>query len=107
MAMSRGIVASDLDQIGEVLRHSYRAADLPAGPCPSDDDHVAVLTTPGSVDELVAGVRFLVEREDYRVALGRAARTEVLRRYTWKRNVDELLARLRELNAADSPGADA
>jgi glycosyltransferase involved in cell wall biosynthesis len=107
MAMSRGIVASDLDQIGEVLRHSYRAADLPAGPCPPDDDHVAVLTTPGSVDELVAGVRFLVEREDYRVALGRAARTEVLRRYTWKRNVDELLARLRELNAADSPGADA
>lgn len=108
MAMSRGIVASDLDQIGDVLRHSYRAADLPAGPCASGEDHVAILTIPGSVDELIAGVRFLVEREDYRVALGRSARAEVLRRYTWQRNVDELLARLRELNAGHATGgADA
>jgi glycosyltransferase involved in cell wall biosynthesis len=104
MAMSRGIVASDLDQIGDVLRHSYRAADLPSIPCPAGDDHLAVLTTPGSVDELISGIRFLVEREDYRASLGRAARAEVLARYTWKRNVDELLARLGELNRGVASG---
>ncbi len=107
MAMARGIVASDLDQIGDVLRHSYRADALPAGPCPPGDDHLAVLTTPGSVDDLMSGVRFLVEHEDYRAALGSAARAEVLRRYTWKRNVDELLARLGELNdSARTGGTD-
>jgi glycosyltransferase involved in cell wall biosynthesis len=98
MAMARGIVASDLDQIGDVLRHSYHASALPTAPCPSDEDRLAVLAAPGSVDELIAGLRFLVDRDDYRTALGRNARAEVLRHYTWQRNVDELLGRLTQLN---------
>jgi len=104
MAMARGIVASDLDQIGDVLRHSYRAAALPAGPPPPGDDHLAVLAAPGSVCELMAAIRFLVEREDYRASLGRAARAEVLKRYTWERNVDELLVRLQRLNPGEGTG---
>jgi glycosyltransferase involved in cell wall biosynthesis len=98
MAMARGIVASDLDQIGDVLRRSYRAAALPAGPCDEDDDRLAVLTTPGSADELIAGLRFLIERDDYRRILGRNARREVLRHYTWDRNVHELLSRLADVS---------
>jgi glycosyltransferase involved in cell wall biosynthesis len=49
---------------------------------------------PGSSEELAQGIKFLVERPDYRSILGRNAREEVLRRYTWDRNVDELLAKL-------------
>lgn len=94
MAMARGIVASDLEQIGDVLRRSYRATALPAGPCREDDGNLAVLIEPGSSDELTHGIKFLVERPDYRSILGRNARQEVLRHYTWDRNVDELLARL-------------
>jgi glycosyltransferase involved in cell wall biosynthesis len=94
MAMAKGIVASDLDQIGDVLRHGYRAADLPAGPCRADESRLAVLTTPGIAAELVAGIRFLVERPDYREALGRNARREALSRYTWEHNVEDLLRRL-------------
>jgi glycosyltransferase involved in cell wall biosynthesis len=97
MAMAKGIVASDLEQIGDVLRCSYRAAALPAGPCSEDDRNLAVLMEPGSADELARGIKFLVERSDYRSILGRNAREEVLRRYTWDRNVDELLARLAAL----------
>ena len=94
MAMARGIVASDLEQIGDVLRRSYRAAELPEGPCREDDPNLSVLIEPGSSGELTRGIKFLVERSDYRSILGRNAREEVLRRYTWDRNVDELLARL-------------
>ena len=94
MAMAKGIVASDLEQIGDVLRRSYRAAALPEGPCREDDPHLSVLIEPGSSGELTRGIKFLVERSDYRSILGRNAREEVLRRYTWDRNVDELLARL-------------
>ena len=92
--MARGIVASDLEQIGDVLRRSYRATALPAGPCREDDANLAVLIEPGSSDELTQGIKFFVERPDYRSILGRNAREEVLRHYTWDRNVDELLAKL-------------
>jgi len=97
MAMAKGIVASDLDQIGQVLEKSYRATDLPTTPCPEDDHHLSILTTPGSREELMAGVRFLVQRPDYRRVLGRNARQEVLNHYTWDRNVELVLARLRSL----------
>lgn len=97
MAMARGIVASDLDQIGEILRRSYRASALPAGPCPPDEDRLAILATPGSREELTAGLRFLVEHPDYREALGRNARREALARYTWDRNVAAVLERLQDL----------
>jgi len=100
MAMEKAIVASDLEQIGEVLRRSYRAAELPEGPCPDDEKNMAVLARPGSREELVAGVRFLVEHPDYRRALGRNARQEVLRHYTWDRNVEALLQRLQSLAGA-------
>src|SRR5262249_20885353 len=42
MAMGKAIVASDLDQIGEVLSHSVRASDLPAGDLDSSDRRVAI-----------------------------------------------------------------
>ena len=94
MAMGKGIVASDLEQIGDVLRRSYRATALPEDPCRQDEPNLSVLIEPGSSDELTRGIKFLVERSDYRSILGRNAREEVLRHYTWDRNVDELLARL-------------
>jgi glycosyltransferase involved in cell wall biosynthesis len=94
MAMARAIVASDLDQIGDVLRRSYRVPALPAGPCAADEDRLAVLVTPGDREQLLEGLRFLVERPDYREALGRNARAEVLAHYTWERNVDAVVRRL-------------
>ena len=101
MAMARGIVASDLDQIGDVLRRSYRVPDLPSGPCRRDEDRLAVLVTPGDRSELLAGLRFLVEHPDYRQALGRNARNEVLSRYTWERNVEAIVDRLHALSGVE------
>lgn len=97
MAMGRAIVASDLDQIGDVLRPGVRAgaddsADLAA------TGALAVLVTPGDRADFVRGLTWLVERPALRARLGVNARQRVLDRYTWDRNVDEVLLRLRALS---------
>jgi glycosyltransferase involved in cell wall biosynthesis len=82
MAMGKGIVASDLDQVGEILEHG-RAARM---------------VKPGSVDDLVDGLRELIERPDERARLGAEARRIAVERHTWRehtrRIVDALRARM-------------
>jgi glycosyltransferase involved in cell wall biosynthesis len=96
MAMGLPIVASELDQIGDVLRPSLRASDLPSR-SPDDANEVAVVTTPGSERELVAGIRFLADRADWRSVLGSNARRLATERYTWEAHVAAILARLDEV----------
>ena len=96
MAMGKAIVASDLEQIGEVLRPGMRATALSATP----SDETAVLTTPGDAGEVMAGVRFLVEHPEVRARLGANARQRVLEAFTWEHNVAAFLTRLGELNDA-------
>lgn len=90
MAMGKAILASDLEQIGEVLAPGLR---LPHGG--HADGLVqgarALLVEPGRVDDLVAGLRLLVERADLREALGRHAREAALAHYTWDTHVQEIL----------------
>ncbi len=61
MAMAGGIVASDLEQIGEVLSPALRVADL-ARPDVTVTDQRSVLCTPGDVDEFVDAVVGLARR---------------------------------------------
>lgn len=93
MAMGKGIVASELEQIGEVLSPGLRIAEDN-----QDDDRekeaVAVLTTPGDVDELIKGIRLLVDRSDLAGSLGQNARRKVLGHYTWWHHVDSILRTL-------------
>ncbi len=101
MVVGRAILASDLDQIGHVLRNSLSTARLPDGE-PSSENEMAVLAPPGDVDALIDGLRFLVERPGWRAQLGRNARTEALSHYTWKHHVDAIITRLDELGASPS-----
>jgi len=94
MAMGRAIVASDLDQIGDVLRNSFDVRDLPTADPDPDDARLAVLTTPGSAVDLIRAFRFLVESDNWRACLGRNARIEALARYTWDEHVRQILAGL-------------
>jgi glycosyltransferase involved in cell wall biosynthesis len=81
MAMGRGIVASDLEQIGVVLEHG----------------RTAWLVEPGNPDALAEGLCNLVERPDVRARLGAAARAQVVGQHTWRehtrRIIDGLAAR--------------
>lgn len=97
MAMAKAIVASDLEQIGQVLCPAARAAELPQMP---DPGAVAILTTPGNAGELIAGIRFLSERPAVRDRLGVNARARVLAHYTWDHNVAALVSRVRTLYGA-------
>jgi glycosyltransferase involved in cell wall biosynthesis len=79
MAMGKGIVASRLDQIGEVLV----------------DGRTALLTPPGDGDALARAIARLVDDRTLRECLGADARRTVLERYTWRAHTERTIARLR------------
>jgi glycosyltransferase involved in cell wall biosynthesis len=81
MAMGRGIVASDLEQIGEVLAHR----------------RTAWLVPPGDAVALAAGVRRLLDDRALRDTLGAAARAEAVARYTWREHTRRTIERLRDV----------
>jgi glycosyltransferase involved in cell wall biosynthesis len=81
MAMGKGIVASDLDQIGEVLRH----------------DMTALLVKPADVKSLCEGMIVLIEDKSLRERLGVNARTDVVSRFTWEAHTGRIIQKLAEL----------
>ena len=88
MAMGKGIVASDLGQIGEVLDHG----------------RTAWLVAPGDVDALAAGLERLIDDPALRGALGSDARREVAARYTWREHTRRTIARLQEIVTVNADG---
>jgi glycosyltransferase involved in cell wall biosynthesis len=80
MAMGKGIIASNLDQIGEVLKH----------------DHTAWLVKPGDVESLMEGLKVLIDDRVRRKRLGQAAREEVVAKYTWKGHTGKIIEKLKE-----------
>ncbi len=75
MAMGKGIVASRLGQIGEVL----------------EDQETALLTEPGNARELADAILQLSRSPELRQRLGAAAREAAIGRHTWKRNAERVL----------------
>ena len=80
MAMGSGIVASNLDQIGEVLQHGK----------------TGWLVKPGDTESLWMGLKTLVDNEKLRTELGQAARKEVITRYTWQEHTHRIIEKLTE-----------
>jgi len=107
MAMAKPIVASDLDQIGWVLK-GWRPGEPspPAGA--SRASQAALLVEPGSVEELMRGIRQAVDLPKAgRDALGREAHRLALQSFTWDQNVEAVLERLHAGPATARPTADA
>ena len=75
MAMGKGIVASRLGQIGEVLV----------------DEETALLVEPGNVGELGQAIVRLVESDTLRTRLGARAREAAEREHTWMHNARRVL----------------
>lgn len=88
MAMGRGILASRLAQINEVLAH----------------DRTAWLVEPGDVRSLAAGMKRLLDDPALCHRLGEAARHEALAHYTWKEHTRRISVKLRE--ACHAPAAN-
>jgi glycosyltransferase involved in cell wall biosynthesis len=75
MAMGKGIVASRLAQIGDVLTH----------------EETALLVEPANVAELSAAILRLANSPELRARLGAAARQAAVERHTWKQNAQRVI----------------
>jgi glycosyltransferase involved in cell wall biosynthesis len=80
MAMGKGIVASDLDQVGDVLEHG----------------RAAVMVVPGDADSLAGGLAALIDDPARRAELGREARRLAVERHTWSAHTARIIERLGE-----------
>jgi glycosyltransferase involved in cell wall biosynthesis len=93
MAMARAIVASDLEQIGDILAPGARVERLREDGGESETAHaVAILCRPGSAGDIRTALEFLADRPAVRRALGRNARDRVLTTFTWAHHVKAILA---------------
>ena len=81
MAMGKGIVASRLGQIGEVLA----------------DKETALLVEPGNAQELSEAILRLGQSRELRENLGASARRVAVERHTWKHNAGRGLDEYRAL----------
>lgn len=79
MAMGKGIVASELGQIGEVLEHGI----------------TAWMVKPGDAEALKAGLKKLIDDENLRKELGQNARNEVVRKYTWREHTKKIIDKVK------------
>jgi glycosyltransferase involved in cell wall biosynthesis len=75
MAMAKGIIASRLGQIGEVLAH----------------EDTALLVEPGNARQLADAILCLGRSRELRERLGAAARRAAVERHTWKHNAARVL----------------
>jgi len=88
MALGGGIVASDLEQIGQVLSPALTPGEAASGMAVTRQR--SVLCTPGDVAEFVQGVVALVERRELAAALGVNARAAARDFYSWEKHVANL-----------------
>lgn len=83
MAMGKAIVASDIAQLGEILRN----------------DHTALLAPPGDVDALSQCIERCFSDPALRARLGAQARADVLAHHTWLQRIWALEVKITELGA--------
>jgi len=88
MALGGGIVASDLEQIGQVLSPALTSEEAARGTDVTRER--AVLCAPGDVEQFVQGAVALAAQPDLARALGRNARQAALDHYSWARHVANL-----------------
>jgi glycosyltransferase involved in cell wall biosynthesis len=81
MAIGKGIIASRLGQIGEVLA----------------DEETALLVEPGNARQLADAILRLSRSREVRESLGAAARRVAVERHTWKHNAGRALDSYRDL----------
>jgi len=81
MAMGKGIIASRLGQIGDVLAN----------------EETALLVEPGDAGQLADAILCLGRSRELRESLGAAARRVAVERHTWKHNAAHVLESYRDL----------
>lgn len=96
LAVGAAVVASDLAQLGEVMRPSLSVEEVISGTEVTDER--GVLIRPGCTRDLIEAVRALVASEKTRSKLGANAREAAVASYTWDIHVRNIF-----LACADLP----
>lgn len=86
MAMGKGIVASDLDQIGDVLEHAA----------------TGLLVPPGDADSLAAAIERLIDDAQFARRLGASARAAAVARHSWTQHTRRIVEALEQRVATDA-----
>ncbi|UUQ63721.1 glycosyltransferase family 4 protein [Pseudomonas fuscovaginae UPB0736] len=100
MALGGAIVASRLEQIGDVLTPSFDTQDLAEVDLDQLHGQRAVLCKPGDTEDFVNAVAGLAARPDLWPKLGANARQALLDNYTWKQHVHKILRHVAQRSAA-------
>jgi glycosyltransferase involved in cell wall biosynthesis len=85
MAMAKPIIASSLDQIGEILKHNDNA----------------YLVSPGDVEQLAEAIEFVALNEEKVRLLGANARKDVENNYTWEKHTARIVEKFLQLRRND------
>ena len=80
MAMGKGIIASNLNQIGNILQHKQ----------------TAWLVKPGDTESLMVGLKTLIDNRRLREELGQKARKDALENYTWHKHTQRIITKLED-----------
>ncbi len=97
MAMEKPIIASDLEQIGQVLEPSLkiwecgRTVEIPFNP-------IALLVRPGNIEDILIALKKAVSEPNLGIALGQNARKRVLERYCWAHHVQAIVEKCKALS---------
>jgi glycosyltransferase involved in cell wall biosynthesis len=97
MAMAKPIIASDLDQIGQILKGWQPGTVFIEDP---DEPRAAILVKPGDVEQLAQAIRRVSdmapeERDEY----GRRAREMVCKYFTWDGYFEAMIEKSESLSA--------
>ena len=96
MGFGAGIIASDLEQMGEVVSPALRIdASRPAKALVTNER--GILCTPGDLNSFVEAVCWLADNPEIGKALGENALSAARDHYTWDRHVDKFWKFVHEL----------
>lgn len=82
MAMGKGIVASDLDQMSEIL----------------ENEKTALLVEPNNIEAVAEAIVKLIDDKELRLNLGENARREVCDKYTWEMHTKKIVDALKQIS---------
>jgi glycosyltransferase involved in cell wall biosynthesis len=101
MSMEKPIIASALGQIEEVIagRGATKLGSMP----PGTGDMCGYLFEPGNIRAFKKVLREVVDDMPAAARMAKAARVEILNRYTWKRHVNAILAKMSENGLLSRP----
>jgi glycosyltransferase involved in cell wall biosynthesis len=95
MSMAKPVIASDLEQLAEVLTPAIKVSKKSCVANLSIKNQKGLLVSPLDVQKFVKACELCLHMsEDQREKLGENARATILQKYTWKKHVERILERV-------------